>query len=171
MTRFLAPLALSLSLAIAGQATAQVGTAIFQENFNGLTLGPSVNERDGLEFRKITTVASAATIPYPNAYSHTGPAGWTRDNNFNNFGNVDLDNPNYAYGDIVGNVGMPNQNDAFNGVDEWEGWSFARKEFWITADDQRLYDFESTYRLGAVDSGFLLRPMLGAPPQDEQTHL
>ena len=30
----------------------------------------------------------------------------------------------------------------------------------VTADDIRLYDFESTYRLGAFDSGFLLRPQM-----------
>lgn len=144
MTRFLSPLALALSLAIAGQASAQVGTAIFQQNFDGLTLGPSVNERQGLTFSKITTVASSATLPYPNAYSHTGPAGWTVDNNFNNFGHVDLNNPNYAYGDIVGNIGMPNQNDAFNGVDEWEGWSFANKDFWVNvAGDQERSQFAS----------------------------
>lgn len=142
MTRFLAPLALSLSLVVAGQAYAQVGTAIFQQNFDGLTLGPSVNERQGLTFSKITTVDSVATLPYPNAYSHTGPAGWTRDNDYNNFGHVDLNNPNYAYGDIVGNVGMPNQNDAFNGVDEWEGWSFANKDFWVNvAGDQGRSNF------------------------------
>lgn len=30
----------------------------------------------------------------------------------------------------------------------------------ITADDQRLYDFESTYRMGTAESGFILRPMV-----------
>lgn len=37
----------------------------------------------------------------------------------------------------------------------------------ITADDERLYDFESTYRLGTFDSGFLLRPVIGEPTEDE----
>ncbi len=150
MTRFLAPMALALSMAIVGQASAQVGTAIFQENFNGLTLGPSVNERQGPDWRKITTAASVpgtrvwhSPTDQTAAFSHTGPAGWTRDNNFNNFGNVDLDNPGYAYGDIVGNVGMPNLGDPLNGVDEWEGWSFANKEFWIAADDQGRSSFNS----------------------------
>lgn len=36
----------------------------------------------------------------------------------------------------------------------------------ITADDLRLYDFESTYRLGPIDSGFLLRPVLNAEPDE-----
>lgn len=31
----------------------------------------------------------------------------------------------------------------------------------ITADEDRLPDFESSYRLGTVESGFLLRPILG----------
>ena len=37
----------------------------------------------------------------------------------------------------------------------------------VTADDVRLYDFESTYRLGTVDSGFLLRPQIGETPEQE----
>lgn len=42
----------------------------------------------------------------------------------------------------------------------------------ITADGERLYDFESTYRLGTFDSGFLLRPVIGEPTDDEgQTQL
>lgn len=32
----------------------------------------------------------------------------------------------------------------------------------ITADDERLYDFETTYRLGTTESGFLLRPLAEA---------
>lgn len=34
----------------------------------------------------------------------------------------------------------------------------------VTADDVRLYDFESTYRLGTFNSGFLLRPQIGDEP-------
>ena len=34
----------------------------------------------------------------------------------------------------------------------------------VTADDLRLYDFESTYRLGTFDSDFLLRPQIGDEP-------
>ena len=151
MTRFLTPLALALSLAVAGQASAQVGTAIFQENFDGLTLGPSSNHREGTTWNKITTAASVPgtrvwhhpVTDSTAAFSHTGPAGWTIDNNYNNFGNVDLNNPNYAYGDIVGNIGLPNVGDPLNGVDEWEGWSFANKEFWIAADDQQRSGFLS----------------------------
>ena len=45
MKRHLATVALLGSLSWASQATAQIGNVLFQENFNGLTLGPSVNER------------------------------------------------------------------------------------------------------------------------------
>ncbi len=41
----------------------------------------------------------------------------------------------------------------------------------ITADDLRLYDFESTYRIGTLDSGFLLRPMIDDTPDDGQIQL
>lgn len=51
-----------------------------------------------------------------------------------------------------------------NGDPEWLGEI-------ITSDDTRLYDFESTYRLGTVESGFLLRPVLGEPTDDEQIQL
>ena len=30
----------------------------------------------------------------------------------------------------------------------------------ITADEERLPDFESSYRLGTVETGFLLRPVM-----------
>lgn len=51
-----------------------------------------------------------------------------------------------------------------NGDPEWLGEI-------ITSDDSRLYDFESTYRIGSLDSGFLLRPMLGEPTEDGQIQL
>lgn len=51
-----------------------------------------------------------------------------------------------------------------NGDPEWLGEI-------ITADDLRLYDFESTYRVGTLDSGFLLRPMAAASSENEQTQL
>lgn len=41
----------------------------------------------------------------------------------------------------------------------------------ITADDQRLYDFESTYRLGTFDSEFLLRPQVAEELEQTMTDL
>ena len=132
-----------LAAAWASTAKAQLGVVVFQENFNGLPLGPSVNERQGTpNFALSTALATDPnTQPRPNAFTHTPPAGWAVDNNFNNFGNTDLNNPNYFTGTIVGNTGVPNQGDPANGVDEWEGWSFANKTFWASVDDQQRSAF------------------------------
>ena len=105
---------------LAGTSHAQI---LFQENFNSLdgSLGPSVNERNGLSV--VTRVATdPGSIPYPNAFTHTGPAGWTVDNNFNVFGLGTVDDAAVPPG--VPELGNPNY-----GVDEWEGWSFASKDF------------------------------------------
>jgi hypothetical protein len=141
-------------MAVGNLANAQI---YFQENFNGLTLGPSVNERVGQA--NVTRVATdAASSPRPNAFSKTGPAGWSIDNNFDNFGNVDLANatgtavfntdavPVLLYrvpqpGFVVGNVGIATQGSAADGADEWEGWSFANKNFWSSVDDQLRSSF------------------------------
>ncbi|WP_296814377.1 hypothetical protein [Brevundimonas sp.] len=45
-----------------------------------------------------------------------------------------------------------------------------RLEEIITADEERLTDFESSYRLGTVDTGFLLRPVIEDEDQG-QVHL
>jgi hypothetical protein len=143
MTRFLAPLALALSLAVAGQASAQVGTAIFQENFDGLTLGPSVNIRNALNptTEVVARFDAPGTIPHQNAFTHTPPAGWVVHQDFDNFGNVDLNNLNHAPDDIVGNIGLGSKGNPDSGVDEWEGWSFADSDFWLVADGQRREEF------------------------------
>jgi hypothetical protein len=119
-----------IALLVAQFAHAQLGTVLFSENFDSLagSLGPSVNERTGVS--RVTRVATdPASTPVPNAFSHVGPAGWTIDNNFD------------GYGASVGNTGVPQLGNPEYGVDEWEGWSFARKEFWIFADDQTRSSF------------------------------
>ena len=144
MRRHLTVVAFLGALGFASQASAQIGNVLFQENFNSLTLGDSVNDRRGpLSFALRTVVATdPTTAARPNAFTHTPPAGWTVDNNFNNFGRVDLNNVNGAnvvgvnsgnvlyrtgqVGFIVGNTGVPSQGSAADGTDEWEGWSFAR---------------------------------------------
>ncbi len=146
MRRQLSALAVASALGITfvSSAYAQLGNLVFQENFNGLTLGPSVNERQKVDVALSTALATDPnTQPRPNAFTHTGPAGWTVDNNFDNFGQTDLDNPNYLTGFIVGNTGVPNQGSAADGVDEWEGWSFANKDFWASVDDQSRSAFTS----------------------------
>jgi len=142
-------------MGIAAPADAQIGTVLYQENFDSVVLGDSVNERRGpLSFAKRTVVETdPTTASRPNAYTHTGPAGWSVDNDFDNYGNYDATNalgtdvfstdpvPVLLFrvpqiGQVVGNKGVANKGSAANGVDEWEGWSFADKSFWASVDDQ-----------------------------------
>lgn len=172
MRRHLTVVAVLAALGMASDACAQIANPLFQENFNGLTLGPSVNERRGpLSFPMRTVPATDATTnPIANAFSHTGPAGWTVDNNFDNFGNIDLTNAGGTpvfdatvpagnppvqlfklgqVGVVVGNAGVLNKSPSPNdGVDEWEGWSIARKDFWSSVDDQDRSKF--TFATGNV---------------------
>jgi hypothetical protein len=142
MKRLLAGVLSVIAIAAASDATAQVNTVLFQENFDSLTLGPSVNERQlPTATTQQTTLPVAGTVARPNAFTHTPPAGWSVDPNFNNFGHVDLDNPNYATGDIVGNTGVWNHGSPIHGTDEWDGWSFADKNFWVSVDDQNRSQF------------------------------
>jgi hypothetical protein len=118
------------AMVVAVTSALTYGQILFSENFDGLagSLGPSVNERIGLSV--VTRVATdPASNPISNAFSHTGPAGWTVDNNFN------------AYNASVGNVGVPQLGNPEYGVDEWEGWSFANKDFWLRADSQTRETF------------------------------
>lgn len=146
-----AALAAALGLVATGSASAAgVTTTLFSENFNGLTLGDSVNERLSTipTFARGTVeVGTVGFAPIPGVYSATAP-GWTVDNNFNAFGDFDLlldpdtdmsgdydvnlDGPT-TVGTIIGNTGILNQGSSANGVDEWEGWSFVSKQFWIDA--------------------------------------
>ncbi len=74
----------------------------FTEDFEGLTLGDSVEEE-----------VSATGV-----WTNTPPDGWSIDN--------------------LGVVGA----DTGLGVDEWIGWSFANKDWWVqTAGDQRRSEF------------------------------
>ncbi len=177
MRRHLTAVALVGALGMASQATAQVVNVLYEENFNGVTLGPSSNERRGpLSFPTSTGLTPGATRHVvPNAYSHTGPAGWAVDNNFDNFGFVDLTNAGgtpvfdqtVPIGDppvqlfklgvtgvVVGNIGVPNVGSATAGPDEWEGWSFARKDFWVSAagDQERSLFANASGNVAVVDA-------------------
>lgn len=118
----------------ASSAQAQI---LFTENFDGLagSLQQSVNERTGAARVTRRVVDAGASVPVANAFSHTGPAGWTVNNAYDVYGAQPL---------LGGNVGVPLAGDPNYGVDEWEGWSFARKDFWVFADDQG----RSTFNLG-----------------------
>ena len=99
------PLCLLL-IAVAGLAMprgASANITLFSENFDGLTLGPNVDE----------TPANA------HAWTGTPPSGWSVDDS-----------------------GVPFVADSTRGVTEWEGWSFANKDWWaVTAGDQQRSEF------------------------------
>src|SRR6188472_2370132 len=100
MTRRLWAAALAAALGWTSQANAQFATTYFSENFNGLPLNPSVNERLGKAYGTVVAT-DPAYDPIPNAFSHSGPAGWTVDNtNFDNFNTADgtPDLPNTTFG-------------------------------------------------------------------------
>lgn len=76
---------------------------LFSENFDGLPLGPTVEDvpGDGTDF------------------THAPPTGWT-----------------------VDRLGVPGWGTANDGMQEWAGWSFADKDYWITASgNQNRSDF------------------------------
>jgi len=58
------------------------------------------------------------TPPWPNAFTHTPPTGWIRDAS-----------------------GVPGINDPDVGIFEWEGWSFARRDFWVGVAGDRRREF------------------------------
>lgn len=109
--------------------TTAYGVVLFSENFDGVSLGGSVNERIGTAI--LTTVATTpGTSPIPGVWSNSA-AGWTRNNNLNSYDGA----PTLT-------TGIPGQGVADYGVDEWEGWTFPRKDFWQTAaGDQRRTEF------------------------------
>ncbi len=95
-TRGIARSALAFTLlfcSVVPTVSAQV--LLFSEDFNGLPLGPPADE---------------PLTGFPNAFTHTPPPGWDRDDS-----------------------GVPGVGDPLVGVEEWEGWSFANKNFWQTA--------------------------------------
>lgn len=124
-------LAAAVVAVMAGVAPAQI---LLSENFDGLagSLGSSVNERVGLSNTTLSVnhPTYGSTLAVPNAFTHTAP-GWS------------VNNTTYdAYTASIGNVGVPLAGTPEYGVDEWEGWSFARKDFWVdVAGDQNRSQF------------------------------
>ena len=95
--------------------------AFWTEDFEGATLGDSVNERQITVPAHITTEqATEGTNPRPDSFSNAAPNGWSVDNS----------------GLPEGTVG---NNDI--GVYEFEGWNFADLDFWTFADGQGRGDF------------------------------
>ena len=66
------------------------------------------------------------SMPGAAVWTKTAPQGWTIDDS-----------------------GVPFKGDPANGVDEWEGWTFADKDWWaLAAEDQRRSEFKLA--VGAV---------------------
>ena len=111
---------------------------LFEENFDSLlpTLGGSVNERLGTAF--VTREASDPdSVPVVGVWSATTP-GWTTDNTLSTYDGAPTVTPGVA------GTGLTDY-----GVDEWDGWSFSNKDFWIgAAGDQDRSDF--TFGTGTV---------------------
>jgi hypothetical protein len=118
---------------LAGAASESTAQVLYSENFEGVTLGDSVNERRSTVPVLGTRLAGAPnTTPVPNVLSKTAPTGWTIDNALASFNGAPT----------IGNAGVPGLGQAAFGVDEWEGWSFVDKNFWSTAaGDQNRSQF------------------------------
>jgi len=108
---------ITLTDSLAGQKTFtnKFTAALFFEDFEGVTLTPNKDE------------GSVSDL----AWTHTPPAGWNIDNSQFPAAVISVDNPDgdadgYADGD---------------GITEWAGWSFARKDWWVSVDDQTRSSF------------------------------
>jgi hypothetical protein len=105
---------------------ASLGVTIWSEDFEGLELGPNVDE--GLVGEQVWT--------------KTAPEGWVI--------NDDEVPGTWAWQGIDDEDGHP-END---GVTEWAGWSFPNVKWWIqTAGDQRRSEFKKAIGAAAVADG------------------
>ena len=129
----------------AGVVQAQV---LYSENFDSLPLMGSVNERLGPG--NATVVATDPNSqPYADAFTHTGPAGWEVDNLLGQYDGVP--STSYSPSPTIGNAGVPGLGVSDYGVNEWEGWSFANKDFWSNvAGDQDRSKFTNASGVVAV---------------------
>ena len=133
---------LTLGVFLVSVANGQLANVLFEENFDGLTLQDSVNER--LAFNIATRLASDPdSTPIPSVYSPDGPVGWTVDRT--GFGLFDgVPSSTYSPSPTTGNVGVPGSGVEDYGVDEWEGWNFVDRDFWVdAAGQQRREEFIS----------------------------
>src|SRR5690349_9307402 len=77
---------------------------LWQENFDGLAFGPNQEER----------------VEGENVWTKTPPAGWVKD---------DTGVPGYNNPDLPADPNNPDNN----GVTEWIGFTFAKKDWWVEA--------------------------------------
>lgn len=118
---------------LGGAANAQYGAVLWSEDFEGVMLGDSTNERVGTAVSE-NIATEPGTSPIPGVWSAAGPAGWTVDNTVSTYDGAATVTPGVA------GTGL-----ADYGVDEWDGWGFADKEFWsVAAGDQDRSQFGTT---------------------------
>jgi hypothetical protein len=87
-------------------------TTIFSQNFDSMTLGTNFWEPSG-------GGAGTGWCIEQHAFTHTPPSGWTNDR-----------------------TQIPGLDDPAEGVPEWEGWSFTKKDWWAgVAGDQGRSEF------------------------------
>ncbi|MGE3641353.1 MAG: PEP-CTERM sorting domain-containing protein, partial [Pirellulales bacterium] len=97
------------------------GASVWAENFDGVALQDSVNERRSTVPSKLTAVESAPnSSSRPDSFTNVPPTDWAIDNS----------------GLPAGTVGRDDK-----GVYEWEGWNFATLDFWKFADTQGREQF------------------------------
>lgn len=93
--------------------------ALFFEDFEDVTLLPRKDEDN------------EATGAFEKAWTHVPPAGWNVDNSEFIAVQITPDNPDDDADGFADNDGRT----------EWAGWSFANKDFWLAADNQRRSEF------------------------------
>ncbi len=121
------------AMAVAATSGSAFAAVLLEQNFDSLlpTLSDSVNERVGTAI--VTRVASDPnSSALPGVWSNSA-TGWTKNNNLNTYNGAPTVTP-----------GVPGQGVADYGVDEWEGWNFARKDFWAAVDPQDRQLFGTT---------------------------
>jgi hypothetical protein len=100
------------ALAVACSPTTAGGyTLLYSLDFDNLSLGPPVDE---------------PVMGFPNAFTHTAPGGWTRDNS--NF---------------------PEPFNPLFGMFEWKGWSFANSGFWEAVEGSNDFAGRSAFQDGS----------------------
>jgi hypothetical protein len=126
MNKFFGALAGCVLLCNASAHAGQATGTLLSENFDGIPLGPNVEETQDDDPR--------FPLGTPGVWSATGPAGWNVDNSGSQNNNLDFSNPEL-------NSGVPGAGNAIEepGVKEWEGWSFARLDFFQAEGQSRQF--------------------------------
>jgi hypothetical protein len=136
--------------------TTAAATTVWSEDFESVALGPSVNERVQGGGKITAANNDANSVARPNSFTKTPPPGWSVDNS------------------AINPIAIGDNN---RGVFEWEGWSFADRDFWsfsaqgdaasftkasgpfAIADSDEFADFGGTDPADPAGTGDVTRPM------------